>query len=134
VFWYKNINNNLEFDIEKGYMLLSFIKSLAISQSSSILSEQCKYYYALTSRNIVQKLPFPTTNKHYAHVILLLIFLYQNTSRLTHDSCNTASLLNNALTVKASHSPFRSLCNTFNNSQLLVRFIFSRKILCSGIK
>ena len=71
VFWYKNINNNLEFDIEKGYMLLSFIKSLAISQSSSILSEQCKYYYALTSRNIVQKLPFPTTNKHYAHVIRL---------------------------------------------------------------
>jgi hypothetical protein len=50
-------------------MLLSFIKSLAMSQSSSILSGICKYYYALTSQNIVQQLPFPTTNKHYAHVI-----------------------------------------------------------------
>jgi hypothetical protein len=55
MFLYKNINNNLEFDIEKGYMLLSFIKSLAMSQSSSILSGLCQYYYALTSRNIVQK-------------------------------------------------------------------------------
>jgi hypothetical protein len=71
VFWYRNINNNLEFDIAKGYMLLSFIKSLAMSQSSSILSGICKYYYALTSQSIVQQLPFPTTNKHYAHVIRL---------------------------------------------------------------
>ena len=58
-------------DIEKGYTLLSFIKSLAMSQSSSILSGLCRYYYALTSRNIVQKLPFPTTNKPNVHVIRL---------------------------------------------------------------
>jgi len=69
VFWYKANNINIQFDIEKGYTLLSFIKSLAISQSSSILSGLCKYYYAITSQNIVQKLPFLTTNIHNAHVI-----------------------------------------------------------------
>jgi hypothetical protein len=39
-----------------------------MSQSSSILSGLCKYYYALTSSNFVQKLPFPTTNIRYARV------------------------------------------------------------------
>jgi hypothetical protein len=52
-----------------GYTLLSFAKSLAMSQSSSILSEICKYYYASTGQVIVQKLPFPTTNKPNVHVI-----------------------------------------------------------------
>jgi hypothetical protein len=34
-----------------------------MSQSSSILSGICKYDYAMTNQVIVQKLPFPTTNK-----------------------------------------------------------------------
>jgi hypothetical protein len=69
LFWYRVININSAFDIEKGYTLLSFIKSLAMSQSSSILSGICKYYYAMFSQIIVQHLPFPTTNIRYAHVI-----------------------------------------------------------------
>jgi hypothetical protein len=40
-----------------------------MSQSSSILSGIWKYYYATASQMIVQKLPFPTTNIRYAHVI-----------------------------------------------------------------
>jgi hypothetical protein len=69
LFWYRVITNEFKFDIEKGYTLLSFIKSLAMSHSSSILSGICKYYYALISQNIVQKLQFPTTNKPNVHVI-----------------------------------------------------------------
>jgi len=49
--------------------MLSFIESLAMSQSPSILSGMCKYYYAFSSHDNVQKLSFPTTNKHNAHVI-----------------------------------------------------------------
>jgi hypothetical protein len=56
-------------DIERGYILLSFIKSLAMSQSSSILSGICKYYYAIINQMIVHKLPFPTTNISDIHVI-----------------------------------------------------------------
>jgi tetratricopeptide (TPR) repeat protein len=71
VFWYAVINyyDSIVFDIKTGCTALSFIKSLAMSQSSSILSGICKYYYAVISRNIVQTLPFPTTNIHNAHVI-----------------------------------------------------------------
>ena len=69
LFIYKVIENHVEVDIEKGYTLLSFIKSLAMSHSTSILSEICNYYYAITSQNIVQKLPFPTTNIPDALVI-----------------------------------------------------------------
>jgi hypothetical protein len=95
---------------------------------------------------IVQKLPFPTTNKPNVHVIrgyhkhlhdgtkrdavsgwlLYASFYYvlgqynsTNTSNLIDDSCKTASLLNNVLTVKTSRSPFRSLSNIVNNSRLL---------------
>jgi hypothetical protein len=56
-------------DMEKGYKELSFIKSLAISHSTSILSEICNYHYAMASHMIVQKLLFSTTNKHIVHVI-----------------------------------------------------------------
>ena len=69
VFWYKVNNNDIEVDIENGYTLLSFINSLTMSQSLNILSGLCRYYYAVISQNIVQKLPFPTTNIHNAHVI-----------------------------------------------------------------
>jgi hypothetical protein len=69
VFWYRVFNCAIQFEIEKGYTMLNFIKSLAMSQSSSILSAICKYYYASTSQIIVHKLPFPTTNIRYAHVI-----------------------------------------------------------------
>ena len=40
-----------------------------MSQSSSILSGICEYYYAITSQSIVQRLPFPTTNKSNVHLI-----------------------------------------------------------------
>ena len=63
------IGNDAEIYIEKGYTLLSFIESLVISHSTRILSGLCKYYYARTSQMIVQKLPFPTTNKPNVHVI-----------------------------------------------------------------
>ena len=49
--------------------MLSFVKSLAMSQSSSILSEICIFYYAMISQSIVQQMPFPTTNIHNAHAI-----------------------------------------------------------------
>jgi hypothetical protein len=69
LFWYTVLTDDFEFDIEKRYTMLSFIKSLAMSQSSSILSGICKYYYAKISQSIVQKLPLPTTNKLNVHVI-----------------------------------------------------------------
>ena len=69
MFLYRFIDRGIEFDIKKGYTLLNFIKSLAMSHSSSILSGICKYYYAMISQNIVQKLPFPTTNKLNVRVI-----------------------------------------------------------------
>jgi hypothetical protein len=69
LFFYKVIENDVEVDIEKGCKQLSFIKSLAMSQSSSLLSGICIYYYAMTSQMIVQRFPFPTTNIHNAHVI-----------------------------------------------------------------
>jgi hypothetical protein len=40
-----------------------------MSHYTHILLGICKYYYARTSQNIVQKLPFPTTNKPNVHVI-----------------------------------------------------------------
>ena len=67
--WYKVNFNYRGIKLKKGYALLCFINSLAMSQSSSILSGICKYYYALTSQDIAQQLPFPTTNIHNAHVI-----------------------------------------------------------------
>jgi hypothetical protein len=69
LFIYNVIQNHVEVDIEKGYTLLSFLKSLAMSHSTTILSEICTYYYARTSQMIVQKLPFPTTNIPNMHVI-----------------------------------------------------------------
>jgi hypothetical protein len=69
VFCYRLLDIVHEIDIENGYTQLSFIKSLAMSQSSSILSGICKYYYAIANQIIVQKLPFPTTNKPNVHVI-----------------------------------------------------------------
>jgi hypothetical protein len=69
LFIYNVIQNHVEVDIEKGYTLLSFLKSLAMSHSTTILSEICAHYYAMVSQNIVQTLPFPSTNKHNIHVI-----------------------------------------------------------------
>jgi hypothetical protein len=63
MFIYNVIENNVDVYIEKGYTLLGFIKSLAMSHSTSVLSGICKYYYAMASQNIVQKLPFPSTTK-----------------------------------------------------------------------
>jgi hypothetical protein len=64
LFIYRVINNDVVVDIEKGYTLLSYMKSLAMSHSTSILSEICTHYYARISQMIGQKLPF-----------LLLIYL-----------------------------------------------------------
>ena len=69
VFFYKVIFRDLEVDIKYGDSLLSFIASLAMSYSTSILSGMCKYYYAKINQMIVQKLPFPTTNILDVHVI-----------------------------------------------------------------
>ena len=69
LFIYKVIGNDARFEIENRYSLLSFIESLVMSHSTRILSGICKYYYAKTSQMIVQKLPFPTTNKPNVHVI-----------------------------------------------------------------
>ena len=55
--------------VKKGYTMLSFVKSLAMSQSSSILSEICIFYYAMISQSIVQQMPFPTTNIPNAHAV-----------------------------------------------------------------
>jgi hypothetical protein len=66
---YKVIGMYVEVDIENCYTLLSFIESLVMSHSTRILSELCKYHYAMTSQMIVQKLPFPNTNKPNVHVI-----------------------------------------------------------------
>ena len=63
------IGNNVDFDIENCYTLLSFIESLVMSHSTRILSEICKYYYARTSQMTVQMLPFHTTNIPNVHVI-----------------------------------------------------------------
>jgi hypothetical protein len=69
LFIYKVFGDVVEVDIENCYSLLSFIESLVMSHSTRILSEICKYYYVRTSQMIVQKLPFPTTNKPNVHVI-----------------------------------------------------------------
>jgi Mg2+ and Co2+ transporter CorA len=69
LFIYRVIDYFLEVDIEQDYVLLSFMESLVISHSTSILSEICKYFYVRNSQVIVQKLPFPTTNKPNVHVI-----------------------------------------------------------------
>jgi hypothetical protein len=69
VFIYRVSENHFVVDIEQAYIMLRFIKSLAMSYSTSILSGICKYYYASTSQMIVQMLPFPTTNKPNVHVI-----------------------------------------------------------------
>jgi hypothetical protein len=69
VFIYRVSENHFVVDIEQAYIMLCFIKSLAMSYSTSILSGICKYYYASTSQMIVQMLPFPTTNKPNVHVI-----------------------------------------------------------------
>jgi hypothetical protein len=44
LFCYKVIFNHINVDLEKGYAPLSLIKSVAMSQSSSIWQE---YYYAI---------------------------------------------------------------------------------------
>ena len=69
LFIYKVIGSYVEVEIEQGYIKLSFIKSLVMSHSNSILSGICKYQYARTSQMIVQKLPFPTTNKRNVQVM-----------------------------------------------------------------
>jgi hypothetical protein len=69
VFLYKAMGRISIFVMEKGYTLLNFSKSLAMSQSSSILSGIWKYHYAMISQDIVQRLPFPSTNKPNVRVI-----------------------------------------------------------------
>jgi hypothetical protein len=69
LFIYRVIGYNDNFDKKDRYTLLSFIESLVMSHSTRILSEICKYYYAMTSQRIVQMLPFHTTNKANVHVI-----------------------------------------------------------------
>jgi hypothetical protein len=69
LFIYKVIGINVDVDIEQGYIMLSFIKSLVMSHSTSILSGICKYYHDKACQHIVQKLPFPSTNKRNVQVM-----------------------------------------------------------------
>ena len=69
LFIYRVIGSYFEADIKSGYALLSFIKSLVMSHSTSILSGLCKYHYARESQNIVQVFPFPSTNKRNVQVM-----------------------------------------------------------------
>ena len=68
-FVYRVLNTDIRVGLGNEITTLSFIKSLAMSQSTGILSGICNYHYARASQMIVQKLPVPTTNRHNAHVI-----------------------------------------------------------------
>ena len=114
LFWYRVININSAFDIEKGYTLLSFIKSLAMSQSSSILSEICKYYYASTCQIIVQKLLFTTTNIRYAHVI-------QRYHKHLHDGTKS-----NAVTGWLLYASFYYALCQYNTTLKIIDHVLSR--------
>jgi hypothetical protein len=50
-------------------LLLTLYQNTSNLIDDSCKTALCKYYYAVISQNIVQKLPFPTTNIHNAHVI-----------------------------------------------------------------
>ena len=69
LFIYKVIENCDEVDIENCYTLLSFIKSLVMTNSTRIWSGICIAYYVRICQTIVHKLPFPSTNKPNVHVI-----------------------------------------------------------------
>ena len=69
LFIYKIIFVEVGVNIQHCKTLLSFIESLVMSHSTSILSGVCKYYYARISQIVVQKLLFYTTNKPNVHVI-----------------------------------------------------------------
>jgi hypothetical protein len=114
LFWYKVVNNNTLFDIERGYRALNFIKSLAMSQSSNILSEICKYYHATTSQEIVQRLPFPTTNIRYAHVI-------QRYHKHLHDGTKS-----DAVTGWLLYASFYYVLGQYNTTLKIIDHVLSR--------
>ena len=114
VFWYRVFECAIQFDIEKGYTLLNFIKSLAMSQSSSILSAICKYCYTSTSQKIVQKLPFPTTNIRYAHVI-------QRYHKHLHDGTKS-----DAVTGWLLYASFYYVLGQYNTTLKIIDHVLSR--------
>ena len=114
LFCYRVISSTASVGIENGYTLLSFIKSLAMSQSSSILSAICKYYYASTSQIIVQQLPFPTTNIRYAHVI-------QRYHKHLHDGTKS-----DAVTGWLFYASFYYVLGQYNTTLKIIDHVLSR--------
>ena len=114
LFIYKVIRNDVLLDIEKGYTLLSFIKSFAMPHSNSILSEICKYYYAVTSQLIVQKLPFPTTNIPNVHVI-------RRYHKHLHDGTKS-----DAVTGWLLYASFYYVLGQYNTTLMIIDHVLSR--------
>jgi hypothetical protein len=114
LFIYKVIGNYVDFDIKQGYIMLSFIKSLVMSHSTIILSGLCKYDYFRTSQKIVQKLPFPTTNKPNAHVI-------QRYHKHLHDGTKT-----DAVSGWLLYASFYYVLGQYNTTLKIIDYVLSR--------
>ena len=114
VFCFKVINIHIKVDMENGYALLSFINSLAMSQSSSILSGICKHYYARISKMIVQKLSFPTTNIPNVHVI-------RRYHKHLHDGTNS-----DAVSGWLLYASFYYVLGQYNTTLKIIYHILSR--------
>jgi len=85
-----------------------------MSHGTSILSGICKYCYAITSRNIVQKLPFPTTNIRYAHVI-------RRYHKHLHDGTKSY-----AVTGWLLYAPFYYTLSQYNTTLRIIDHVLSR--------
>jgi hypothetical protein len=114
MFFYRVIGNVKEVDLENGHARLSFIQSLAMSQSSNILSGICKYNYAITSQIIAQKLPFPTTNIHNAHVI-------RSYHKYLHDGTKS-----DAVTGWLLYASFYYVLGQYNTTLKIIDHVLSR--------
>ena len=114
LFMYRVIGNNVEVDIENGYTLLSFIESLVMSHSTSMLSGICRVYYAMISQRIVQKLPFPTTNKPIVHVI-------RRYHKHLHDGTKS-----DAVTGWLLYASFYYVVGQYNTTLKIIDYVLSR--------
>ena len=114
LFCYRVINNIMEVDLENGHAPLSCIKSLDMSESSSILSGICKYKYATTSQMIVQKLPFLTTNIHNAQLI-------RSFHKYLHDGTKS-----DAVTGWLLYASFYYVLGQYNTTLKIIDHVLSR--------
>jgi len=114
LFCYKVNTIFVEAHLENGHAQLSVIKSLAMSQSSSILSGICKYNYAIANQMIVQELPFPTTNRHNAHVI-------RRYHKYLHDGTKS-----DAVTGWLLYASFYYVLGQYNTTLAIIDHVLSR--------